>query len=62
MLKNNTLKVVEDPQTGDLLLDLTEELMDEMGWAVGDTIQWIDNEDGTWSIRKKDDATLEKTE
>lgn len=54
-----TLNVVEDPQTGDLLLDLTEELCNEMGWKVGDTLQWEKLDDGSWSLKKKDASTME---
>lgn len=46
------LFIIEDPETGDLLLDLTEELCEEMGWSVGDTLKWEDNGDGSWSVRK----------
>jgi hypothetical protein len=46
------LNIVEDPESGDLLLDLTEELCSELGWVYGDTIQWKDNEDGTWTLEK----------
>ena len=54
------LQIVEDPQTGDLLLDLTEELCDEMGWTVGDTLKWEDRGDGSWSLRKLDNALDEE--
>lgn len=56
-----TLTVDKDPQSGDLYLQLTDELMDQMGWTTGDTLQWIDNEDGTWSLRKKDAPSVDKT-
>ena len=53
MLKK-TLTVIEDPdQPGQLLLDLGLELCAELGWKVGDQIQWIDNKDGTWTIQNK---------
>lgn len=51
-----TLSVQEDPQTGDLFLELTKDLMDEMGWTVGDNLLWEKREDGTWSLRKKDET------
>ena len=54
-----TLNIVEDPQTGDLLLDLTEELCNEMGWKVGDTLQWEKLDNGSWSLKKKDASTME---
>ena len=58
-MKTRTLQVVDDPDhPGELLLDLGNELCAELGWAVGDTVQWIDNKDGTWIVQKK----LENTE
>lgn len=56
-----TLTVDKDPQSGDLYLQLTDELMDQMGWTVGDNLTWIDNEDGSWSLKKSDAPTMEKT-
>jgi len=49
-----TARIVEDPDMpGELLLDLGNELCAELGWQVGDTVEWIDNEDGSWTIQKK---------
>jgi hypothetical protein len=56
-----TLKVDKDPQSGDLYLQFTDELMEEMGWSEGDTLQWTDNEDGTWSLEKKNAPTMDQT-
>jgi hypothetical protein len=56
-----TLKVDKDPQSGDLYLQFTDELMEEMGWDVGDTIVWTDNGDGTWSLEKKNAPTVDQT-
>ena len=45
--------IVEDPDhPGELLLDLGKELCEHLGWKPGDTLEWIDNKDGTWTIRK----------
>lgn len=52
-LLTRTLNVVEDPITGELLLDLGVDLCAELGWQEGDTIEWTDNKDGTWTIQKK---------
>ena len=50
-MKTRTVQVIEDPNNPEeLLLDLGTELCAELGWAVGDTVQWIDNKDGTWQI------------
>ena len=47
-----TITVEEDPDTGDLILPLPEELLNMQGWVVGDTLEWVDNEDGSWYIQK----------
>ena len=47
--------IEEDPETGDLMLVFPEdflEQLDELGWQIGDTVEWYDNQDGTWSIKK----------
>jgi hypothetical protein len=47
-----TVTIDEDPNTGDLILPLEEELLKLQGWVEGDTLEWIDNKDGTWCIQK----------
>lgn len=48
-----TRKVVQDPDNPDeLLLDLGDEICDLLGWHEGDRIEWIDNKDGTWTLKK----------
>lgn len=48
-----TVKIEEDPFTGDLMLPLPYELIELKGWRPGDVLIWIDNGNGTWSIEKK---------
>jgi hypothetical protein len=51
------IQVVEDPDhPGELLLNLGHELCAEIGWKVGDTVQWIDQKDGSWLLQKKASA------
>jgi hypothetical protein len=48
-----------DDDSGDLVLPLPQEMLDQVGWHEGDTLEWIDNKDGTWSIQKaKDEKDL----
>jgi hypothetical protein len=47
-----TITVEEDPETGEIILPLPEELLKMQGWVEGDTLEWIDNKDGSWSIQK----------
>lgn len=50
-----TITVEEaDDGSGDLVLPLTDEIMESAGWQIGDTLEWIDNKNGTWSIKKKE--------
>ena len=52
-MKTKTVQVIEDPDNPEeLLLYLGTELCEELGWKVGDTVQWIDNKDGTWQLLK----------
>ena len=55
-----TLDVKEDPETGDRILEFPDDLMEQAGWKEGDTIEWIDNKNGSWTLRKKDDTGTTK--
>jgi len=48
------VKLEEDPLTGELILPLPDEIMEELDIDIGDELEWIDNEDGTITIRKFD--------
>lgn len=52
------LTVQEDPQTGDLFLELPEELLEEMGWKEGDTLSWTSGDNGSWLLRKSIDEEV----
>jgi hypothetical protein len=51
------VKLEEDLETGDLILPLPEKLLEETGWKTGDTLDWKDNGDGTFSMTKKEPTT-----
>lgn len=40
------------PDSEELILPLPQELLDLKGWQEGDTLNWIDNGDGTWTLVK----------
>jgi len=50
-----TIKLEED-KNGELILPLSDELLKEVGWKEGDTLQWKDNEDGSYTLSKKNDS------
>jgi hypothetical protein len=49
-----TITVEEDPETKELMLPFSDEMLAEVGWQIGDTLVWIDNKNGSWTLRKKD--------
>lgn len=51
--KSWTLTIEQDPDTGDLVLPFTDEILAELGWKEGDVLDWVDNQDGSWSLVKK---------
>jgi len=50
--KTWTINLEEDPETGDLILPLTPDILEQTGWKTGDSIDWIDNKDGSWTMKK----------
>lgn len=48
-----TVMLIEDPEDPDqLLLDLGLELCDRLGWQPGDKLEWSNNTDGSWNLRR----------
>lgn len=52
--KSWIITLEEDAETGDLILPLNDEILAGTGWQTGDTLDWIDNGDGSWTMRKKE--------
>ena len=51
--KSWTLTIEQDPDTGDLVLPFTDDILEELGWKEGDVLDWVDNKDGSWSLVKQ---------
>ena len=47
-----TVNLEEDPDTGELILPLNEEILEACELQEGDSIKWIDRGDGSWAIEK----------
>lgn len=45
-----TVKLIQDGE--DLILPLDDDMLKALEVTIGDTLQWIDNGDGTFSISK----------
>ena len=38
----------------DVFIPFPEQLLESQGWKLGDTIELIDNENGSWTLMKKE--------
>jgi bifunctional DNA-binding transcriptional regulator/antitoxin component of YhaV-PrlF toxin-antitoxin module len=47
-----TVLTVDD----DGILTFPENFLDSLGWKEGDVLEWIDNKDGSFSLRKPDES------
>jgi hypothetical protein len=47
-----TLKIEQNEKTGECFVLLPEELLEQVDWDEGDIIQWIDNKDSSFLLRK----------
>ena len=48
-----TIPVEEaDDGSGDLILQFPDDFMEKTGWKEGDTLEWTDNKDGSWTLTK----------
>jgi hypothetical protein len=47
------LDVLTDSETGDLVIQLDQEILEQSGFDVGDDLVWTDLGDGSWQITKK---------
>ena len=45
---------VEQDENGDAVIQFPDDLLAKVGWQEGDTVQWRDLGDGTWSLAKND--------
>jgi len=46
------LTLEEDPDTGDLIMPLPDEILASQNWQVGDTLTWNVDDDGQCSLTK----------
>ena len=44
--------VQEDPETGEMLLPIPQELLDKLGWGEGDQLEWNETSTGAWVLSK----------
>ena len=56
-MKSWTLEV-QKLEDGDQYIEFPKELMEEVGWEDGDVLKWVDNGDGSWTLKKLDDTNI----
>ena len=60
-MNNWTVTLETDPETGDLIMPLTPDMLSQVGWDVGDTLIWEELHHGSWSLRKQDEQSTDTT-
>jgi hypothetical protein len=49
-----TVTLVEDPDTGELIMPIPDKMWEELGWDIGDTVVWTVHDNGTLTLHKKE--------
>lgn len=57
-MKRYTVDLIQDGD--ETILPLTDEILMDAGWNVGDDIEFIDNKDGSWTMRKVEKEAEER--
>jgi len=47
------IHVQEDPETKELFLVFPDDLIEALGWQIGDNIKWNDAGEGKWLLKKE---------
>jgi len=50
--QSSTLEIQEDPVTGEQYIELPQRLLAQLGWKEGDYLEWVELENGSWSVKK----------
>jgi len=56
----HTLEVKYDKKTDNYFLEFPNGILENLGWSVGDMIEWSENKDGTFSVKKICSETITK--
>ena len=57
-MNKSWIVTLETDESGELILPLSDEILEGTGIGVGDTVEWIDNKDGSWTIQKKEEEKV----
>lgn len=54
-----TIDIKHVEEGDDLYMQIPDELMEDMGWEIGDDLKFIDHKDGSFRLRKVKYETIE---
>ncbi len=46
---------VQENEDGESFIEFPDEVMEQVGWKEGDNIQWVDNGDGSFTLKKSEE-------
>ncbi len=46
------ITVQENGETKELYIQFPEDAISQVGWSENDVIEWLDNGDGSWTLKK----------
>jgi hypothetical protein len=52
--KRWTVTLEEDPDTKELVIPFTPDMLAQVGWDFGDIILWKDNQNGSFTLSKQE--------
>lgn len=58
-MKRYTVTITED-ENGDLILPIPDELCEDLGWNIGDTIEYSDEGDGSLLLFRVDEQRVHR--
>lgn len=60
-MKKFMVQIQFDVREGDYYIPLPDDMLSliaDLGWTTNDDLEWIDNKDGTFSIKKKEEEEV----
>ena len=54
-MKKSWVINIEEDENGELYLPLNQDILDLTKWKEGDIIDWVDNKDGSWTMKLKEE-------
>lgn len=49
---SRVVEIQEDPDTKECYFVLPQDVIRSLGWTDNDELEWVENSDGSWSLRK----------